>query len=551
MQLALRGGGPDNITVIIADATDARHRRGRRRSSAAPPPGTGAWPPRRTSSTPAARASALLRAAPGRAGRSRRPTTTTSRSGRSASRCGRAACCWRCWRSLGGGLCAGWTLHPAPVLRRVPPRTGSVAVFRGIPGQIAGLDLSTVHRDQRGPARRPHRGRPGAGQAGHPGQEPSRTPQRQLAELTSDDPANPNLKPVCPPGPTAVGTPTPPTRPARSPTPTGRPSRPTGRVSAARRRRRRTAPTTTPDATPSDTAPPASTRPAAGRLSERRLTSPRDSIRDRSAPHRHPRPPPRASSPAYAWPRSRRNAELSLLLLAMVLVAAYGATVEANLLRHGHSGLLGARRALGAGLPRPAPGRSGSSPRSPIRSCCRRWPCSTASAWASCAGSTWARPPRPTGSGLATFAGIGGRQLAWTLAAVILAAGLLRGDARPPVGLPVRVHPGPGRHRAGDDPGGAAGAASPRSTAPSCGSGSAASRSSPVSSPSWRCWSSSPTTWCASARCCRWPAGGSSASTSRAAGTSARWSWSGCSASWSWSSRRTSAPRCSTSACSW
>ena len=56
---------------------------------------------------------------------------------------------------------------------------------------------------------------------------------------------------------------------------------------------------------------------------------------------------------------------------------------------------------------------------------------------------------------------------------MIVAAVLLLVHPRPPVAVPVRVHAGPGRHRAGDDPGPAAGAASPRSTAPSCGSSSA------------------------------------------------------------------------------
>ena len=188
-------------------------------------------------------------------------------------------------------------------------------------------------------------------------------------------------------------------------------------------------------------------------------------------------------------PRTRRNAELALLALAMVLVAAYAAHGRGEPARHGHPRLLGAGRGARRGLPRPAPGRSGSSPRTPTRCCCRRWPCSTGSGWASCAGSTWPRRRRPSGPTCADLRRHGGRQLAWTLAAVILAAGAARDHPRPPGDLPVRVHAGPGRHRAGDDPGGAAGAASPRSTAPSCGSGSAASPSSPVSSPSWRCWS--------------------------------------------------------------
>ena len=36
---------------------------------------------------------------------------------------------------------------------------------------------------------------------GIPADEPAEA-KRELAELTSDDPANPNLKPICPPSPT-------------------------------------------------------------------------------------------------------------------------------------------------------------------------------------------------------------------------------------------------------------------------------------------------------------------------------------------------------------
>ena len=45
-----------------------------------------------------------------------------------------------------------------------------------------------------------------------------------------------------------------------------------------------------------------------------------------------PSPATAGEQPGARLARSRRNAELSLLLLAMVLVAAYGAMVEANVL---------------------------------------------------------------------------------------------------------------------------------------------------------------------------------------------------------------------------
>ncbi|PWR09447.1 cell cycle protein [Micromonospora acroterricola] len=122
--------------------------------------------------------------------------------------------------------------------------------------------------------------------------------------------------------------------------------------------------------------------------------------------------------------RSRRNAELSLLLLAMVLVAAYGATVEANLLDTVTPDFWMPAAALGAvflGLhlvirflaPFADPALL------------------PAVALLNGLGVGFLRridlgEAAPVDrESLAIFAGIGGRQLAWTLASVILAAGLL------------------------------------------------------------------------------------------------------------------------------
>jgi len=148
------------------------------------------------------------------------------------------------------------------------------------------------------------------------------------------------------------------------------------------------------------------------------------------------------------------------------------------------------------------------------------------------------------------FAGTGGRQLAWTLAALILAAVLL---------LVIRDHKIVSRYAYTL---GLVGivlvmipAVLPRSMSEINGAklwiklGGFTIQ--PGEFPSWPWSRSSRTTWSASARCCRWPASGSWASTSRAAATWARWSPSGCSASWSWCSRRTWALRCCISACSW
>ncbi|MFI7606939.1 FtsW/RodA/SpoVE family cell cycle protein [Micromonospora sp. NPDC049366] len=138
-----------------------------------------------------------------------------------------------------------------------------------------------------------------------------------------------------------------------------------------------------------------------------------------------------AASPAIAGEqsgvrlaRSRRNAELSLLLLAMVLVAAYGATVEANMLDTVTPDFWLPAAALGAvflGLhlvirflaPFADPALL------------------PAVALLNGLGVGFLRridlgEALPVDrEDLAIFAGIGGRQLAWTLVSVILAAALL------------------------------------------------------------------------------------------------------------------------------
>ncbi|MFC0005087.1 PP2C family protein-serine/threonine phosphatase [Micromonospora siamensis] len=254
VQLALRGGGPDNITVIIADATDQDI------VEASPIVGGAAARDRGMAtsadvSTPAARASALSAPRPPapeepNAGRDDEPDRPRHRPVRTA------AMLLALLVILGGGLFAGWSYTQRQYYVGAT-EDGQLAVFRGVPGQIAGLDLSRVHStsgaqlDDLTLAAQEQ-----VKQGIQAKSEPDA--QRRLADLTNDDPANPNLKPVCPPSPTAaattpaatvtpvapaptvsgrpVGTPTPPARPAGTPTPVA---------------------TTTPDALPSDTAPPA------------------------------------------------------------------------------------------------------------------------------------------------------------------------------------------------------------------------------------------------------------------------------------------------------
>ncbi|WP_413644507.1 FtsW/RodA/SpoVE family cell cycle protein [Micromonospora sp. RTP1Z1] len=122
--------------------------------------------------------------------------------------------------------------------------------------------------------------------------------------------------------------------------------------------------------------------------------------------------------------RSRRNAELSLLLLAMVLVAAYAATVEANVLDTVTPDFWMPAAALGlvfiglhlvirwlAPFADPALLPAVALLNGIGVGFLRRYDLAKA-----------APADRET---LAIFAGTGGRQLAWTLASVILAAGLL------------------------------------------------------------------------------------------------------------------------------
>ncbi|MBY8875551.1 FtsW/RodA/SpoVE family cell cycle protein [Micromonospora sp. PLK6-60] len=138
-----------------------------------------------------------------------------------------------------------------------------------------------------------------------------------------------------------------------------------------------------------------------------------------------------ATSPATAGEqlgvrlaRSRRNSELSLLLLAMVLVAAYGATVEANVLDTVTPDFWIPAAALGlvfvglhlvirwlAPFADPALLPAVALLNGIGVGFLRRY--------------DLARATPAERADLAIFAGTGGRQLAWTLASVILAAGLL------------------------------------------------------------------------------------------------------------------------------
>src|SRR5262245_37098320 len=140
VQLALRGGGPDNITVIVADVTDedileespvvggaAANDRGMVSSADA--------------STPAARASALTQP------REVVPPETDTEEAETGPRrhpVRTALILVILVALLGGGLWAGWRYTQSKYYVGVTP-DGTIAVFQGIPGTIAGFDLSTVN----------------------------------------------------------------------------------------------------------------------------------------------------------------------------------------------------------------------------------------------------------------------------------------------------------------------------------------------------------------------------------------------------------------------
>ena len=241
VQLALRGGGPDNITVIIVDATDQDI------VEAAPIVGGAAARDRGMAtsadeSTPAARASALSAPrppAPDQAGPSSNRDDDLERPRRHPVRT--ALVLTALVALLGAGLWGGWTWTQKQYYVGATDE-GQLAVFQGVPGQIAGLDLSSVHSTS--PMQLDDLTAAAQEQVKQGIQAEDRPDAaRRLADLTREDPANPNLKPLCPltpptgfvdPSPNGTPTPTPGALPSQSaPTPAN-----------------------TPDAPPSDTVPP-------------------------------------------------------------------------------------------------------------------------------------------------------------------------------------------------------------------------------------------------------------------------------------------------------
>lgn len=197
VQLALRGGGPDNITVIIADATDQDI------VEATPIVGGAAARDRGMAtsaddSTPAARASALSGSPPAT------PDESTAGVDDEPERRRRrpirlAAVSLALLVLLGGALYGGWSYTQRHYYVGATD-SGQVAVFRGIEGQIAGIDLSAVHSTSSAKLDDLTLAAQEQVKQGIPAKSEADA-QRRLAELTADTPTNPNLKPTCPPSP--------------------------------------------------------------------------------------------------------------------------------------------------------------------------------------------------------------------------------------------------------------------------------------------------------------------------------------------------------------
>ena len=216
IQLALRGGGPDNITVIVADVTDediveeapivggaAARDRGMATSADA--------------STSAARGAALTTTAPrpavpepvgaGRDDEDERPKRHPVRTG---------VLLLLLLGLLGGGLWYGWSYTQSKYYVGATD-DGMVAVFRGVPGQVAGVRLSSVHQRSDRRLSDLTKSTQDTVKQGIPANNEDAA-RRLMADLTRDDPTNNNIKPYC--SPSASGSAAP-SSPSANPTSAG------------------------------------------------------------------------------------------------------------------------------------------------------------------------------------------------------------------------------------------------------------------------------------------------------------------------------------------
>lgn len=207
VSLALRGGGPDNISVIVADATDEDIVEGTPVVGGAAASAAGGNDDTMHESTPAARASALTPrpATPA----SPQPVEPEEPAARRRHPVRNTILLLVLVALLGGGIWYGWTFTQSSYYVGAT-EDGQVAVFRGLPGRVAGVELSSLHTvsDHAVDDLRQHaqeRVRRGMIRA-----DSAQEAETRMLELLQTE-----LKPLCP-----VPTPTPTPTPAASPTPT-------------------------------------------------------------------------------------------------------------------------------------------------------------------------------------------------------------------------------------------------------------------------------------------------------------------------------------------
>jgi PPM family protein phosphatase len=212
VSLALRGGGPDNVTVIVSDTTDEDIVEGTPIVGGAAARGRGEEDGRSAAdtaieSTPAARASALTPRPP-TPPEPIEPEDETERPPRHPVRT--AVLLAVLLALIGSGLWYGWSVTQSGYYVGAT-EDGHIAVFQGVPGRVAGLDLSSLETsstyavdDLREHAQ--ERVRRGTIRA-----DSAEEAEQRMAELIQGE-----LKPLCPT--------TPPPSPTPSPDPSATPS---------------------------------------------------------------------------------------------------------------------------------------------------------------------------------------------------------------------------------------------------------------------------------------------------------------------------------------